>query len=61
MGAAYAAGRMARFAAWVHEADAPMREALEVRGYTLDTSTRAMGLVLDDFQLAQAEVDIRPG
>jgi len=38
-----------------------MREALEVRGYTLDTSPRAMGLVLDDFQLAQAEVDIRPG
>ena len=61
MEAAYAAGRMARFAAWVHETDAPMREALEVRGYTLDTSPRAMGLVLDDFQLAQAEVDIRPG
>jgi len=60
MEAAYAAGCVARFAAWVHETDAPMWEALEARGYTLDTATRAMGLALDDTHLAQTGVDIQP-
>jgi hypothetical protein len=39
---------VARFAAWVHESDERMVGALERRGYTLDTSTRAMGMALDD-------------
>jgi ribosomal protein S18 acetylase RimI-like enzyme len=60
MEAAYAVGCVARFAAWVHDTDAAMREALEARGYTRDTATRAMGLVLDDIHLGQADVDIRP-
>jgi hypothetical protein len=51
MEAAYAKSGVGRFAAWVHETDVPMRCALEARGYTFDTQTRAMGLVLDQFQL----------
>ena len=44
MEAVYAAAGVARFAAWVHESDEPMRAELERRGYTLDTTTRAMGM-----------------
>ena len=39
----YASAGITRFAAWAHESDVPMRHHLEVRGYTLDVSTRAMG------------------
>src|SRR5690349_25149630 len=48
MEAVYAGAGVARFAAWVHESDEPMRAELEKRGYTLDTTTRAMGMALDD-------------
>src|SRR4051794_12882192 len=44
MEAAYASAGVGRFAAWVHERDAPLRADLEVRGYTVDTVTRAMGM-----------------
>jgi GNAT superfamily N-acetyltransferase len=46
MEAAYAKAGVGRFAAWVHESDAGMRQDIERRGYRLDTTTRAMGLVL---------------
>src|SRR3954453_5920652 len=44
MEAAYASAGVSRFAAWVHETDAPLRADLEARGYTLDSATRAMGM-----------------
>ena len=37
--AAYAAAGVTRFAAWVHETDHAMRGDLEVRGYTVQTTT----------------------
>src|SRR3954452_21676800 len=46
MEAAYASAGIPRFAAWVHESDAAMREDVEARGYTLQESTCAMGLAL---------------
>jgi GNAT superfamily N-acetyltransferase len=46
MEAAYTAGGVTRFAAWVHESDAPMKGDLEQRGYTLQETTRAMGMAL---------------
>ena len=48
MEAAYATAGVDRFAAWVHESDGQMRLDLERRGYTLDTTTRAMATSLDD-------------
>ncbi len=51
MEAAYAGAGVARFAAWVHESDEAMRADLEQRGYTVDTSTRAMAMPLDDIRL----------
>ena len=51
METAYAAAGLARFAAWVHESDRAMRGELERRGYALDTTTRAMGMTLDDIRL----------
>jgi GNAT superfamily N-acetyltransferase len=60
MAALYAAAGVARFAAWVHESDEPMRAELEGRGYTLDTTTRAMGMVLDDIRLPRPQVPLGP-
>jgi GNAT superfamily N-acetyltransferase len=60
MEAVYAAAGVARFAAWVHESDQPMRAALERRGYTLDTTTRAMGMELDDIALPRPQADLGP-
>src|SRR3954447_24278968 len=44
----YRAAGVERFAAWVHEDDGPLAADLERRGYRLDETTRAMGLVLGD-------------
>ena len=60
MEALYAAAGVTRFAAWVHESDRAMHEELEARGYTLDTSTRAMGMSLHDFRLPRSEIDFGP-
>jgi GNAT superfamily N-acetyltransferase len=57
MEAAYAAAGVTRFAAWVHETDEPMRAELEGRGYTLDTTTRAMGMTLDDIAVPPPSID----
>ena len=51
---------VARFAAWVHESDEPMRAELERRGYALDTTTRAMGMDLDDIALPRPPIDLGP-
>ena len=60
MEAAYAAADVTRFAAWVHESDEAMRADLERCGYTLDESTRAMGMALDDVRLARPEIELGP-
>jgi GNAT superfamily N-acetyltransferase len=50
MAAVYAAAGVDRYAAWIHEDDEPMRRDLEGRGYVLDTTTRAMGMSLEDIR-----------
>ena len=60
MEAVYASAGVTRFAAWVHESDEPMRAELEQRGYTLDTTTRAMGMVLDDIAVPRPQIPLRP-
>jgi len=60
MEAAYASAGVDRFAAWVHESDAAMRAELEARGYTIDASTRAMGMALGDIRRVPDEMDIAP-
>jgi GNAT superfamily N-acetyltransferase len=58
MEATYVAAGVPRFAAWVHEHDQAMRGELEQRGYTLEESTRAMGMVLDDLRLPRPQLDL---
>ena len=58
--AAYAAAGVEQFAAWVHESDGAMRRDLERRGYTLDSSTRAMALRLEDIRLPRPEIELGP-
>lgn len=60
MEAAYAGASVARFAAWVHESDETMRGDLEHRGYTVDTSTRAMAMPLDHIRLPRPDVELAP-
>ena len=60
MEAAYSAAGVARFAAWVHESDEPLRGDLERRGYTLDEITRAMGMALDDIRVPRPELELAP-
>jgi ribosomal protein S18 acetylase RimI-like enzyme len=57
---AYAAAGVARYAAWVHESDAPLRAAIEERGYALDATTRAMGMALTDIRVARPAVEQAP-
>jgi ribosomal protein S18 acetylase RimI-like enzyme len=58
MEAAYAAAGVARFAAWVHESDQALRADLERRGYTLDTTTRAMGVELEYVCVPRPEIGL---
>ena len=60
MEAAYAAAGVTRFAAWVHESDRAMRADLERRGYSLDETTRAMGMALDDIRRPRPEIELGP-
>jgi len=60
MEAAYAAAGVTRFAAWVHERDLAMRADLERRGYTVEESTRAMGMALDDVRLPRPQIELGP-
>ena len=55
-----AAAAVGRFAAWVHESDKAMRDDLEARCYTLDESTRAMGMALTDIRLPRPEIELAP-
>jgi len=56
----YAAAGVSRFAAWVHETDRAMQEELLRRGYTFDTTTRAMGLSLDSVSLPRPDIELAP-
>src|SRR3954453_4148312 len=58
MEATYAIAGIRRFAAWVYESDEAMRADLARRGYTLDTSTRVMGMSLDDIRLPRPDVEL---
>jgi len=60
MEAAYRRAGVDRFAAWVHESDDPMRRALTARGYTVEESTRAMGMVLGDVPAPPPGLDLEP-
>ena len=60
MAAIYASARVPRFAAWVHETDVAMRNDLERRGYALDTTTCAMGMVLDESSAPRPEIEFVP-
>jgi hypothetical protein len=57
--AAYAAA-VDRFAAWAYEAGSSMQCDLKRPGYTLDSTTRAMAMSLDDIRLPQPELELRP-
>jgi hypothetical protein len=48
-----------RYAAWVHESDAPTIAELTGRGYRFDSSTRAMAMSLDAIPMPQPEVELR--
>jgi GNAT superfamily N-acetyltransferase len=60
MEAAYEAAGVSHFAAWVHESDVPMRTDLERRGYSIEESTLAMGMPLDDIRLPRPVVELAP-
>ena len=46
MAAAYADAGVSHYAAWVHETETALREDLEQCDYTVESSTRAMGMTL---------------
>jgi len=54
----YGAAGVAEYAVWVHEDDDSAREVLELRGYHIATSTRAMAMEYDDFRDAHAEIQL---
>ena len=58
MAAAYDAAGIEHYAAWVHESDEGMRAELSARGYTIEESTLAMGMALDDSAIALPEVEL---
>lgn len=57
---AYDAAGVARFAAWVDERDAATAAALVARGYTLEETTAAMGMLLADVPPERPGADIVP-
>jgi GNAT superfamily N-acetyltransferase len=58
MEAVYASAGVRRFAAWVHESDEAMRSVFAARGYTVQETTRAMGIELRGVRVPVAELDI---
>lgn len=57
MAGAYAEAGVTQYAAWVQEPDTAMRQELDRRGYTLESSTLAMGMVLSDLRRPPPELD----
>jgi ribosomal protein S18 acetylase RimI-like enzyme len=60
MEGAYAAAGVTRFAAWAHESDLSLQRDLEQRGYTLDETTRAMGMWLESFRPPRPQIELGP-
>jgi ribosomal protein S18 acetylase RimI-like enzyme len=58
METAYEAQDVTRFAAWVHETDEPLRSDLERQGYTVDETTRAMGMPLTDILVPRPALEL---
>jgi GNAT superfamily N-acetyltransferase len=54
----YAAAAVSDYAVWVHETDDATRDALELRGYHIATSTRAMGMERAEFRGAAPEIQV---
>ncbi len=60
MEAAYKSAGVDRYAAWVNETDQGMRAELRSRGYTIEESTRAMGMSLENISIALPDVQLGP-
>jgi ribosomal protein S18 acetylase RimI-like enzyme len=60
MATAYRSAGVERYAAWVHESDEGMRAELSGRRYTVEETTRAMGMSLDDLTPALSDVELGP-
>jgi GNAT superfamily N-acetyltransferase len=58
MQSSYAEAGVEQFAAMVHEGDVVMRAELEGRGYTVEETTLAMGVSLDEFVLPPSDVEL---
>jgi len=56
--AAYRDAGVRRFAVWAHESDRPLHAELDRRGYVFDSSTRAMGMWLEDVRLPRPEIEL---
>lgn len=56
----YAKADVGRFAVWAHETDVATRAELERWGYTIDESTRAMGMSLNDVRVPRPEIELGP-
>jgi GNAT superfamily N-acetyltransferase len=54
----YTSAGVDRYAVWAHESDQGMRAELAVRGFTIDTSTRAMSMSLDNLPVAVSDAGI---
>jgi len=55
----YAAAGVSAYAVWVHESETTSLRLMEAHGYTIDTSTRAMAMSLDDIRRPRVEVDLK--
>ncbi|MEO6533914.1 MAG: GNAT family N-acetyltransferase [Pseudolysinimonas sp.] len=60
MEADYAGAGVTEFAAWVHETDTDLQAELTDRGYTLNESTLAMGMALDELPAELPPLDLAP-
>lgn len=60
MEATYRSRSVGRYAVWVHESDEAMRSDVEARGYTIDTSTRAMGMALGEVRVPRPHLELAP-
>ncbi|HEX5617662.1 MAG TPA: GNAT family N-acetyltransferase [Solirubrobacteraceae bacterium] len=60
MEATYRSGSVGRYAVWVHESDEAMRSDVEARGYTIDISTRAMGMALREVRVPRPQLELAP-
>jgi GNAT superfamily N-acetyltransferase len=55
--AAYGSARIASYAVWVHENDVDSQARLRERGYSVDETTRAMGMELRDLHVVRPAIE----